>query len=76
MPGVRVLTPAGRQAGLVTFTVPGVDPERACAKLAGRGVVARWLTRPPALRASLGFFTDESDVTRLVEAVTAIGGDC
>jgi len=76
VPGVRVLTPAGPQAGLVTFAVPGVEPERACARLAGRGVVARWLMRPPAMRASLGFFTDESDVTRLVEGVTAIGGDC
>ncbi len=76
VPGIGMLTPAGPQAGLVTFTVPGLEPERACATLAGRGVVVRWLARPAALRASLGFFTDEADVTRLVEGVTAIGGGC
>lgn len=76
LPGVRLLTPPGRQAGLVTFTVAGREPEEACAALARRGVLARWLIRPPALRASLGFFSDDTDVTRLVEGVTAIGGGC
>ena len=76
IPGVRVLTPRGRQAGLVTFVVEGTDPERACAALARQGVIVRPLPRPAALRASLGFFADEDDVARLVSAVTAIGGGC
>jgi L-cysteine/cystine lyase len=75
--GVHVLTPPGPQAGLVTFTIAGAVPQEACAALAARGVIVRWLERPAALRASLGFFTDGADVARLVEGVTAIaGGDC
>ncbi|CAN0434704.1 unnamed protein product, partial [Phaeothamnion confervicola] len=75
VPGARVLTPAGPQAGLVTFVLDGRDPREACAALARRGVTVRWLERPAALRASLGFFTDVSDVQRLVEAATAIARD-
>lgn len=76
LPGVRVVTPPGRQAGLVTFTVGDADPVAACAALAVRGVIVRWLPHPAALRASLGFFSDETDLARLLEGVTAIGGDC
>ncbi len=44
-PGVRVLTPPGEQAGLVAFTLEGVDPEAACRTLYERGVTVRWLDR-------------------------------
>jgi L-cysteine/cystine lyase len=70
--GVRVLTPPGRQAGLVTFTLAGADPAAACSALERAGVVVRWLERPSGLRASAGFFTDASDVARLAEAVGAV----
>ena len=76
VPGVRIITPPGRQAGLVAFTVDGTDPVGAAAALAARGVIVRWIAHPPSLRASLGFFSDASDINRLVEGVTAIGGDC
>ena len=77
VPGVRVLTPEGPQAGLVTFVIAGRDPQAACAALAERGCIVRWLERPAALRASFGFFTDASDVLLLAECVTAIArGDC
>jgi selenocysteine lyase/cysteine desulfurase len=68
-PGVHVLTPAGPQAGLVTFTVAGTDPVALAAALAAEGVVIRSLPRPEALRASLGFFSDEADVERLAAAL-------
>ncbi len=77
IPGVRVLTPAGSQAGLLTFVIAARDPQRACAALAARGVIIRWLERPAALRASFGFYCDAQDLDRLVEGVTAIArGDC
>lgn len=77
VPGVHVLTPPGPQAGLVTFTVAGTAPQEACAALAARGVIVRWLERPAALRASLGFFCDDADLRALVEGVTAIArGGC
>lgn len=75
VPGVRVLTPGGRQAGLVTFVIPGVVAQEACVALAARGVVVRWLDRPAALRASPGFFTDDDDLRRLVDGVAAIARD-
>jgi L-cysteine/cystine lyase len=77
VPGVRVLTPPGDQAGLVTFTIAGHEPEAACQALAERGVIVRWLAHPAALRASAGFFTDGGDVERLAAAaaaLTATGG--
>lgn len=73
-PGVSVLTPEGPQAGLVTFTVAGREPEAACRALAARGVMVRWLDVPAALRASAGFFTDETDVARLVAEIAALEG--
>ena len=77
VPGARVLTPGGAQAGLVTFALDGCDPRAACAAFAARGVTLRWLERPAALRASLGFFSDASDIRRLAEAATAIArGGC
>jgi L-cysteine/cystine lyase len=72
IPGVEVLTPPGPQAGLVTFTIAGATPSEAVAELAAGGVVVRWLPRPSALRASVGFFTDEADVARLAAAVAPL----
>lgn len=77
IPGVRILTPATGAAGLLTFVIDGRDPQEACAALATRGVIIRWLERPAALRASFGFFCDEVDVQRLAEGVSAVArGDC
>ncbi len=70
--GVEVLTPPGAQGGLVTFTVAGRAPAEAAAELAAMGVVVRSLPRPAALRASVGFFTDEADVARLAAGVAAV----
>ncbi len=75
--GVRVLTPPGPAAGLVTFVIAGRVAQEACAALAERGVIVRWLERPAALRASLGFFSDDGDREMLVRGVTAVArGDC
>ena len=72
VPGVEVLTPPGPQAGLVAFTTPGPAPAEAARRLAASGVVVRSLPRPEALRASVGFFTDEADVARLRAAVAGL----
>ena len=77
VPGVRVLTPTGPQAGLVTFVIEGRDPQAACAALAARGCIVRWLERPAAMRASFGFFSDAEDAALLARLVTATArGDC
>lgn len=71
IPGVAILTPPGPQAGLVTFTTAGGDPVAIAAELAAEGVVVRSVPRPAALRASVGFFTDEADLRRLATGVAA-----
>jgi len=78
IPGVSIITPPGRQAGLVAFTLAGHDPAAACAEMAAGGVIARPLDHPSAMRVATGFFTDDDDIGRLVTAVRAVamGGGC
>jgi L-cysteine/cystine lyase len=72
IPGVEVITPEARQAGLVTFTVRGANPDEADARLYEMGVTARWVPFPAALRVATGFFTDDRDLDRLAAAVSLI----
>lgn len=74
IPGLRVLTPPGPQAGLVTVAPGAANAEEACRRLASRGVTVRWLGEPPALRAAPGFYTDEGDLDRLEAEMRALGG--
>jgi len=60
--GIEVITPEGPQAGLVVFAAEGLAPEDAFWSVMRAGVCVRWLVSPPALRASLGFFTSQSDI--------------
>lgn len=72
--GVRILTPAGDQAGLVTFVIRGVEPAAAYEALAAGGVVIRPVPHPAALRLSAGFYTDEADLERLEAGVRVLVG--
>jgi selenocysteine lyase/cysteine desulfurase len=56
----------------VAFAVAGRVPAEAAAELAARGVVVRSIPRPEALRASVGFFTDDADLARLAAGVAAL----
>jgi L-cysteine/cystine lyase len=67
--GVDVVTEAG-QATLVSFRVPG-DTTETVAHLYERGVVLRELPGTGLLRASVGWWNDESDLERLVAGVVA-----
>jgi selenocysteine lyase/cysteine desulfurase len=67
--GHDVATEAG-QATLVAFRPPG-DPTAAVAALYERGVVLRELPNTGLLRASVGWWNDESDLERLVEGLAA-----
>lgn len=64
--GLEVHTPPD-SAGLVSCTAPG-DPAAAVARCRERGVVIRSLPNG-WLRASCGWWTDETDLDRLVEAL-------
>jgi L-cysteine/cystine lyase len=64
---VDVVTPPG-QAGLVTF-VPRNDPEETAGRLFEQGIMVRNLPGTPWVRASCGWWTDETDVARLAGAL-------
>jgi L-cysteine/cystine lyase len=65
--GHEVVTQPG-QSLLVTFRPPG-DPEQAVLELYARGIVLRELPGTGCLRASVGWWNDEIDLQRLVEAL-------
>jgi L-cysteine/cystine lyase len=68
--GHEVVTEAG-QATLVTFRSPG-EARAAAAALYERGVVVRDLPSSDLLRASVGWWNNESDLERLVAALGAL----
>jgi L-cysteine/cystine lyase len=68
--GHEVWTAAG-QATLVTFTAPGDSAEDATA-LYNLGIVLRELQGTGTLRASVGWWNDESDLERLVDGLARI----
>jgi L-cysteine/cystine lyase len=72
--GASIVTPAGREAGLVTFTLAGIDPEDAAARLEAQGIVLRWVPDPRAVRVSVGFFTTEDDLMQLATALDGLTG--
>jgi L-cysteine/cystine lyase len=62
---VEVVTPPGHST-LVSFRPPG-DPTELVARLDERGVIVRELPGRNLVRASCGWWNDESDLQRLVE---------
>jgi selenocysteine lyase/cysteine desulfurase len=66
------VTPPGPQAGLTTFRLEGYDPARVMLALEEEGIVLRYVGQPYALRVSTGFFNDESDIERLLDALERI----
>ncbi len=69
LPGTTILTPSGPQAGLVTFTVDGLDPSKTMLRLSKEDIVLRFLRHPYALRISTGFYNTEEDIDRLAAAL-------
>jgi len=56
------------QSTLVSFAAPG-EPSDVTALLAERGVIVRDLPGTPWIRISCGYWNDESDIDRLVQAL-------
>ena len=73
LPGVKLVTPPGPQAGLVTFNLAGYDPARVVLKLSEENIVVRYLPEPYySLRISTGFYNTEAEIDRLIEALRSI----
>jgi len=63
-----VVVPTER-ATLVSWRPQGEEPETVVARLAAAGVVVRDLPGTGLVRASVGWWTSEQDLERLVEGV-------
>lgn len=59
-------------SGLVSFTVPGHDPQRLVTALARRGLHLRMLADPPCLRACTHVVTTDGDIDTLLEQLDAL----
>lgn len=70
LPGVEVV-PVAEASQLVTFALPGREAAAIVAALEDARVLVRSFTGLPFVRVSCGFWNDEGDVDRLVEAVKA-----
>lgn len=70
IPGVELVTPRDRMATLVTFRIRGWQAETALAELAARSfVIARTIPSLDALRFSVGFFTSDEELRRVLATV-------
>lgn len=70
IPGVELITPRDRMATLVTFRIAGWPAENALAELGARSfVIARAIPPLDALRFSVGFFTSDEELRRVLATV-------
>jgi L-cysteine/cystine lyase len=69
VPGVRVSQPQGTLNGLIAFTVDGEDCESVATRLAEANVLVRFIPGTPWVRASIGAWTDASDIDALATAL-------
>ncbi len=70
--GVTIISPAGEQAGLVTFTVDGYTPAQLTQKFAEDNIILRYIQAPSALRISTGFYNTEADIDQFAEGLRAV----
>jgi L-cysteine/cystine lyase len=67
--GVNVITPKDRMAGLLSFSVEGVEPPALVEKLAEDGIIIRNIGFPTCSRLSTSFYNTEEDIDRAVESI-------
>ena len=71
--GVAVVTPPDRMATLVTFRLPGWPAERVVQELARRVfATVRPIPGLDAVRLSVGFFTSDEELSRVLDAVAEL----
>lgn len=70
--GLRILTPASMQAGLLSFQVDDWDSSELVLKLAAEGFILRWILHPYCVRVSCGFYNTESEIDRLAFTIDSL----
>jgi L-cysteine/cystine lyase len=74
IPGVICLRTSPPQAGLVSFRYPGKSHSQLVRFLETRHIYVRTLPEPDCIRAGVHYFTLETEIDQLVEAVKAFAG--
>ena len=77
IPGVEVVTPLGKEAGMVEFLVEGWDPDDLCARLNERNFMIRPEPKhqaPAPARISTGFYNTREELDQLADAIREIIG--
>jgi L-cysteine/cystine lyase len=69
LPGVTMIAPAEEIAGLVAFTVAGMEPEAVTVALEQQGFFIRHVEYPAANRISTGFYNTEDEIDAVAEAI-------
>jgi L-cysteine/cystine lyase len=74
MDGIEMVTPRENRAGLLAFTVAGMEPPDLTEKLAeSHNVtirnVTKYINNPDAVRVSVGFYNNEEDIERLLSGI-------
>lgn len=74
MDGVSMVTPRDAMAGLISFTIDGFEPADMTERLAEDHNVTirhveKYINNPPASRISVGFYNNEEDIERLIDAI-------
>jgi len=75
IPGVRVVTPLGKEAGMVEFHVDGWHPSDLCTRLNEQNFMLRPEPEhqlPAPARISTGFYNTEEELDQLAEAIRDI----
>jgi L-cysteine/cystine lyase len=73
VPGVTVVTPRDRMAGLITFRIAGWKASEALRELAQRTLcIARTIPPLDAIRISVGFFNTEGEMRRFGDGVALL----
>jgi L-cysteine/cystine lyase len=67
--GVTVHSPKDQMAGLLHFTLEGVEPADLTTRLRERNIIIRELHDPAVNRVSLGFYNTEEEIDQLVSAL-------
>ena len=80
LPGVQVVSSrhAETQSGIVTFAIAGMEGDEVSAALRQRWQITQrstHMTDPTGVRISVAFYTTDSELDTLVEAVTTLSGE-
>ena len=75
IPGVQIVTPQGKEAGMIEFLVEGWSPPDLCTRLNERNFMIRPEPEhqfPAPARISTGFYNTEEELDQLAEAIDEI----